>query len=549
MEKRFHLQYRIGSVTFTSDFLSSFENNHLRANVSDNPRATSLLLVPKTPLVIEALSCEYDCDFAGADVYLNGYQSWTDSRELCARDRMPGLCTRPKAFVKKYALNGYGDYDFTEYRNRRGFFHGFTYAYIRRADQLELIGSLSERSGFTVLYFDLPHGRVRIEKDCRGLALSEPYKAFDLVRLCGSEDAVFDAYFAQMHIAKPAGKKILGYTSWYNYYQNISEGALCENLDALAQSGIHYDVFQIDDGFEQYVGDWLRVDSAKFPHGLAPIAQKIRDGGMTAGIWLAPFVCELKSDVYREHPDWIVRREDGSPFLCGNNWSFFAPLDFYNPQVKAYIREVFAHYREMGFSFFKLDFLYGVCALPRSDKTRGQICCEAMEFLRECAGDKLLLGCGAPLAPCFGVFDYMRIGCDVSLDWDNTPVMRLLHRERTGTKPALLNTVYRRQLDGRAFCSDPDVFLLREGIRLNGQQKEILLLLNALFGSVLFTSDNIGTYTGAQRALFEQALRLQQAKDVRVEGRGQQVTITYTLDAARHGLQVDLKNGVILSRT
>lgn len=72
----------------------------------------------------------------------------------------------------------------------------------------------------------------------------------------------------------------------------------------------------------------------------------------------------------------------------------------------------------------------------------------AMKLLRQWCGDKLILGCGVPLMPCFGVVDYCRIGCDVSLSWDDKWFMRLLHRERISTRQSIDNTVFRRQLNG-----------------------------------------------------------------------------------------------------
>ncbi len=36
-------------------------------------------------------------------------------------------------------------------------------------------------------------------------------------------------------------------------------------------------------------------------------------------------------------------------------------------------------------------------------------------IVRECCGDKLILGCGVPLMPAFGKVDYCRIGSDISL--------------------------------------------------------------------------------------------------------------------------------------
>ena len=66
--------------------------------------------------------------------------------------------------------------------------------------------------------------------------------------------------------------------------------------------------------------------------------------------------------------------------------------------------------------------------------------------------------------------------------------MRLFHRERVSTKQAIGNTIFRRQLNGRAWLSDPDVFFLREeNLRLTAEQKRKLAQVNALLGGVLLT--------------------------------------------------------------
>ena len=78
--------------------------------------------------------------------------------------------------------------------------------------------------------------------------------------------------------------------------------------------------------------------------------------------------------------------------------------------------------------------------------------CEAMDFLRECVGEKMILGCGVPLMPAFGKVDYCRIGADMGLRWK---VPFFSNREFISTYHTLGNSIFRRQLDGRAFYSDP----------------------------------------------------------------------------------------------
>ena len=139
---------------------------------------------------------------------------------------------------------------------------------------------------------------------------------------------------------------------------------------------------------------------------------------------------------------------------------------------------------------------------------------DAMDLLREYAGDALILACGVPLASAFGKADYCRIGCDVSLDWNDKPHMRLMHRERISTRNSILNTVFRRQLNNRAFLSDPDVFLLRPcNNSLSDEQKNCLAEVNAMMGSVLFTSDNFYDYTEKE---IKELSRIMQIKDAEI---------------------------------
>ena len=112
------------------------------------------------------------------------------------------------------------------------------------------VGSLSERSGFTVFYYNADAGQMSIEKDCAGVNISEEWNAFDLVEITGSEDQVFDTYFEKMNIAKPKGRPMTGYTSWYNHYQNISAQIISDNLEHVHEMGQIFDVFQIDDGYQ-----------------------------------------------------------------------------------------------------------------------------------------------------------------------------------------------------------------------------------------------------------------------------------------------------------
>ena len=98
---------------------------------------------------------------------------------------------------------------------------------------------------------------------------------------------------------------------------------------------------------------------------------------------------------------------------------------------------------------------------------------------------------------------------------------------------------FRRELNGRAFLGDPDVFFLREqNCKLTAEEKEKLYTVNALLGGVLLTSDALNDYTEAQREQFAAVRRLkEEATDVSVcadDG----VVLNYTLDGTAHALRI-----------
>lgn len=537
------LSYTCEDTYYTFDFRRRTQGTGIAVSQTLEHGRLKVVLHAERPCVLDMVKMTFSYPFDDKTrIFLNGYQSWTDSFEHRIHDRMPGLSRVPTYLQKRYLSSQYGDYNFTEYGKRPGQMHGFTYAYLRQDKQYTLIGSVSERQGFTIIRTDTVHGIVTVEKECSGVVIEGDYPVFDLCIFRGSEEQVFDAYFAAMDIPKCTAKPIVGYTSWYHHYQNITQNLILRNLASLAHSEVKADVFQVDDGYQSFVGDWLSVHPKKFPGGMEIIARSITRQGMIPGLWLAPFVCEAESRLFAEHPDWILRDENGEMVKGGCNWSGFYALDFYHPQVQAYLREVFRVVtQEWGFKLLKLDFLYAVCLLPRKDKTRGQIMCEAMDFLRECAGDALILGCGVPLGAAFGKVDYCRVGPDVTLDWDNTPLKRLLHRERDSTKNTILNSVYRRQLNGRAFINDPDVFLLRkENTTLTAHQKTWLSKINAVCGGVLLTSDEIGRYNENQMEALQELLAMRGCHVLSAEQMKDKLVVCCEKDYEVHSIVIPL---------
>jgi len=509
----FYISYISEGTLKEKKFTSSFENEDLSLNIEKSKENTlsklTVCINPKKTLELKEIYGDLAFEFQNKDkVFANGYQSWTDSREFSLNERIKGISPFALPIAKKFKLESYGDYKFHKYSRKKGDFHSYTYSYIRRENIYHLFASLTEKSGFTVIETSASKRKVKISKDSPGHIINDKYTPFEIIYIKGSEEKVFNEYFQSSGIEKPRIEKVVGWTSWYNYYENITEEKILKNLDNFGKEKKKIDIFQIDDGYQEAVGDWLKVDREKFPNGMKYIAEKIHSKGFKAGIWLSPFICEKNSSIYENHKDWLVKNEKGKPLCAGSNWSNFYSLDIYNKEVQDYLNEVFTTIlQDWKYDMVKLDFLYAACIIPRKDKTRGEIMTYGVDLLRDMVRDKLILGCGVPLGPAFGKFDYCRIGCDVGLDWDDKFYMKFLHRERISTLNSLTNTISRRHLNGRAFINDPDVFLLRdESINLSKVQKKTLAVVNSIFGGLLFTSDDISNYNERHKRMLNQII-------------------------------------------
>ncbi|WP_162849686.1 glycoside hydrolase family 36 protein [Anaeroplasma bactoclasticum] len=528
------LAYTIKGVLFQTEK----SDDAVEINVATKQNRTTVILKAKKEIKIESIELTEPYAYNPNDlVFVNGYQSWTDTKEFTVKENLKNIYKVPKFLVNKFAFDKYGDAPFKKYR--KGVLHGFDYSYIR-GEKPVFIGSYNSRNAYLIINHELKKNQITLEADCKiTLTQGDEFTVFDYAMVYGDLDKTIEAFFPK----KMEDKNIFGYTSWYNHYQNITEDIILDNLKNIDP---RFDLFQIDDGYEQFVGDWLKVDKVKFPNGLEGICKQILDKNVTAGIWLAPFVAEEKSDLYKEHPDWLYKDKEGNPIKCGSNWSGFYVLDIYNENAKAYIVECLTHYKEMGFRFFKLDFLYSVGMIEREDKTRAQITEDAYQLIVDTLTDCKVLGCGAIPSNSAGKFTYLRIGPDVSLIFDDVWFMRFFHRERISTKVTLQNTIYRSIFARSLFLNDPDVFLLRDNnISLSKEQKEALATINALFGNVLMTSDNPGDYDEERKEVLTKILHINQdAKNKKYSRNGDLINISYELDGKVINKVYDTQRGV-----
>ena len=131
--------------------------------------------------------------------------------------------------------------------------------------------------------------------------------------------------------------------NWETTYFNFSEPKLVGLLDDTKKMGL--DMFLLDDGWfaNKYprnddhagLGDW-QENKAKLPDGLGYLVKEADSIGVKFGIWIEPEMVNPKSELYENHPDWILKL----PNRPENYYRNQLVLDLTNPKVQEFVYNV-----------------------------------------------------------------------------------------------------------------------------------------------------------------------------------------------------------------
>lgn len=105
------------------------------------------------------------------------------------------------------------------------------------------------------------------------------------------------------------------------------------------------ELFLLDDGWfgnkfprtddRAGLGDW-EPNRKRLPDGLAPLAGAAVKTGLRFGIWLEPEMVNPKSELFEQHPDWVIRQPKRELELQRNQLT----LDLTRPEVQAFERKL-----------------------------------------------------------------------------------------------------------------------------------------------------------------------------------------------------------------
>ena len=441
--------------------------------------------------------------------FSNGWQSWSYTGSYGSneryRDTRLGFLTTPMWFNNDtprphkpghFASDMFGILG--DRQHRSGILAGFL-------SQKKHFGSLEANTNplYPALALWANGDRARLDP---GLHMTTDWAAIQFVDIDSPDP--FEPYLKavsrehDLRISNVNQQSSIGWCSWYQFYQDISETKMRDNLNSAVEirNNLPFDLFQIDDGFESQIGDWFNF-SPGFPNGVAPLAREIEEAGFTPGLWLAPFIVHSKSQIKRRHPDWLLHNRLGQPVNAGFVWNNFnTALDLTHPEALDYVRDVIhTATHEWGYQFLKLDFLYAAAIKGRycdRSQTRAQVLRMGLEAIQEAAGPQIqLLGCSVPLGPSIGIFGSMRIGPDVDPRWRPSflgfefPFKN--EYPMPSTRNAIQNTLTRSQLHNRWWVNDPDCLLVRPDSDLSLAEVQLLATVIALTGGTLLLSDDL----------------------------------------------------------
>jgi alpha-galactosidase len=500
--------YDVGPLTVLLDG----DNTQLRWSVT-----------AREPVSIDAIAFVWDAGAAGEAprLFSQGYQSWSPARTLrLGIDADPSQDARVGSLLRS-AFHA----DPTP--TAPGELRSEQVAIIARAGEAHVcVGFVAgERHAGTVrAWLDNERVALAAEAWLGGARLTpDTPLALHAVRAQTGDDAtdLLDAWASEVGTAagaRVAAPFVAGWCSWYQYFHDVTEREIRANLSRSDEWP--FDVFQLDDGFQHAIGDWLRPNT-RFPGGIDTLAADISASGRTPGIWIAPFLAAPESDVTASHPEWLVRapRHDTFAIAMHNEpWGgAMAMLDTTRPDVLEHLERTANALVAMGYRYLKLDFTFAPAMRGRfadSSQTPAQRVRAGYDAIRRGAGpDTYILACGAPIGAVVGAVDAMRIGADVAPAW-STRQTGGYAATTPATQHAFVNTCTRSFMHRRLWANDPDCVMLRTSdTQLSEDAARMWAKTVGCSGGLVLLSDDLARLDSAALAQLHEVIELARVVD------------------------------------
>lgn len=250
------------------------------------------------------------------------------------------------------------------------------------------------------------------------------------------------------------------FCTWYYYGLTVSYEDVCTCLNIIRDRRLPYDVFQVDEGWEVTLGEY--VPNSRFPLSMKELADQIRNAGYTPGLWSSPFVAHETAGIWKKHPEWILRDRSGEPCLFPMNDTVYYVFDITNQETYRYFTELYQMFTdEWGYSYHKLDFTRAAVIFEDADfhdktVTLAQAYYRAVSAVRRGMGEEsFFLMCGGLYDPVIGLVDGQRTGSDVLAMWSSSV------NQGGKTAPYTIRQSIQRFYMNEWWANDPDALMIR----------------------------------------------------------------------------------------
>lgn len=136
------------------------------------------------------------------------------------------------------------------------------------------------------------------------------------------------------------GDRLTLLNNWEATYFDFNEEKLSKLFKDTKSLGL--DLFLLDDGWfgnnhprnndDAGLGDW-QENKKKLPHGLGYLVKEANKSKVKFGIWIEPEMVNPSSDLYKNHPDWVIKQPERPTKLYRNQMV----LDLTNPEVQDFV--------------------------------------------------------------------------------------------------------------------------------------------------------------------------------------------------------------------
>ncbi|MFC9843606.1 alpha-galactosidase [Streptomyces sp. NPDC060223] len=130
----------------------------------------------------------------------------------------------------------------------------------------------------------------------------------------GAASRAWHAYTLAHVLPHPDEVAPVLYNSWEATGFDVDEVSQKALAERAAELGV--ELYVVDDGWfgarrsdHAGLGDWTPTPD-RFPDGLTPLVDAVHRLGMSFGLWVEPEMVNPDSDLYRQHPDWVLHFTD-----------------------------------------------------------------------------------------------------------------------------------------------------------------------------------------------------------------------------------------------